>query len=110
MRYLAANLPTGSIIAGSRWTAIRIANPDDPNLPWHVAPGITRYVADAAMQANLDRGLATVLRVGEKTPGPLAELHTELTSLLADGASSNDIVGALDSFLVDQGFPTVLYA
>jgi hypothetical protein len=78
--------------------------------------------ADARLQASIDAGRrAGTLIVEQRRPGiherngeaagggPLAELHAAYTEWHDGGASSNHVDQALDNFLTERGYPTVLY-
>ena len=77
---------------------------------------------DARLRAAIDAGRrAGTLIVEQRRPGvverngeaagggPLAELHAAYTGWHDGDASSNDIDQALDDFLTERGYPTVLY-
>lgn len=68
----------------------------------------------ARLQRSIDSGISAGTIVVEQRhrpgePDPLAALRAAFLEWDESGASSNDIGQALDDFLTERGYPTVLY-
>lgn len=98
----AADLPDGTVVIDDSRSVAYIRNHPTAHSPWRGTDG--SYSADRYVDLALSVGAHVIPPVD-----PVVDLRREFAELDASGASSNDIVQMLDGWLVDRGYPSVLY-